>query len=294
MHNYSVIIPHHDIPSLLQRCLNSIPQHDDLQVIVVDDNSSPQAVDFDHFPGMERPDVEVVFDKQGGGAGHARNVGLERADGKWLIFADADDFFTPDFYEIITSYVNSLSDLILFKCDSVDSDTGEPSDRHERLNHYIDKAMEGLVLPQEASLEMPTPWCRMVRRSFVMEHGIRYEEIMIANDVMFAVKATCWAERVEISDRILYTVTTRRGSLWDGLHHSGSNFLSRLDVYIRRNKFYDDYPYAEKKAMILYLYDARRYGLAIVLRALCRLVKSGALFSGMGTLWKIICNHLRR
>lgn len=293
MHNYSVIIPHHDIPSLLQRCLNSIPPHDDLQVIVVDDNSSPQAVDFDHFPGMERPDVEVVFDKQGGGAGHARNVGLERADGKWLIFADADDFFAPDFYETISSFVDSESDLILFMADSVDSDTGEPSDRHLVLNENVRRAFSGEQTAQQASLSMPTPWCRMVRRSFVMERGVRYDETMVANDLMFAVKATCWARRVEASDKVLYTVTSRRGSLWDNQRRSSQNFLCRLDAYIRRNKFYEDYPYAEKKAMMLYLLDARRYGFGTVLCTLWMLVRSGTLFSGMGTLWKIMSNHLR-
>ena len=36
--NYSIIIPHHNTPDLLQRLLHSIPQRDDLEVIIVDDN----------------------------------------------------------------------------------------------------------------------------------------------------------------------------------------------------------------------------------------------------------------
>lgn len=89
---YSVIIPHKDIPCLLQRCLDSIPPRDDVQIIVVDDNSSPDIVDFAHFPGRDRTDVEILFTKEGGGAGYARNCGLAGAKGKWLVFADADDF----------------------------------------------------------------------------------------------------------------------------------------------------------------------------------------------------------
>ena len=38
---FSIIIPHKNIPSLLQRCLDSIPKRDDVQIIVVDDNSNP-------------------------------------------------------------------------------------------------------------------------------------------------------------------------------------------------------------------------------------------------------------
>ena len=48
--NYSIIIPHRNIPLLLRRCLDSIPRRMDIQIIVVDDNSDPGQVDFEHFP----------------------------------------------------------------------------------------------------------------------------------------------------------------------------------------------------------------------------------------------------
>ena len=37
---FSIIIPHKEIPDLLMRCLKSIPVSEDIQVIVVDDNSA--------------------------------------------------------------------------------------------------------------------------------------------------------------------------------------------------------------------------------------------------------------
>ena len=63
--NYSFIIPHKNIPDLLQRCLDSIPRREDIQIIVVDDNSDLDKVDFDHFPGISEPCVEVYFTKEG-------------------------------------------------------------------------------------------------------------------------------------------------------------------------------------------------------------------------------------
>lgn len=48
--SFSIIIPHHNIPDLLERCIASIPMRDDVEVIVVDDRSSPSVVDFDNFP----------------------------------------------------------------------------------------------------------------------------------------------------------------------------------------------------------------------------------------------------
>lgn len=46
---FSIIIPHKNTPDLLQRCLDSIPVCDDVQVIVVDDNNDTDKVDFGHF-----------------------------------------------------------------------------------------------------------------------------------------------------------------------------------------------------------------------------------------------------
>lgn len=50
---YSVIIPHKNTPELLRRCLSSIPKRGDIQIIVIDDNSDLDKVDFYHFPGMD-------------------------------------------------------------------------------------------------------------------------------------------------------------------------------------------------------------------------------------------------
>ena len=43
---FSLIIPHKNIPSLLQRCLDSIPVREDLEIIILDDNSDSDKIDF--------------------------------------------------------------------------------------------------------------------------------------------------------------------------------------------------------------------------------------------------------
>lgn len=121
--HYSIIIPHKNIPALLQRCLDSIPSREDIQIIVVDDNSSSTEVNFTKFPGNNRKEVEIIYTKEGRGAGYARNCGLSVAKGQWLLFADADDFFIPGFLEILDEYVDTDYDMITFRAESVDSDT---------------------------------------------------------------------------------------------------------------------------------------------------------------------------
>lgn len=125
MINYSIIIPHKNCSDLLKRCVDSIPERDDVQIIVVDDNS-----DEGKKPLLQdRIGLEVVLldDLQAKGAGKARNVGLELANGEWVIFADSDDFFHKSFWGNVDDYVEDKTvDIRYFCVDSVDSDTLKP------------------------------------------------------------------------------------------------------------------------------------------------------------------------
>ena len=59
MINYSIIIPHYNIPDLLGRCIKSIPEREDVQVIVVDDNSTGSGDYVSTIPELSRKGVEL-------------------------------------------------------------------------------------------------------------------------------------------------------------------------------------------------------------------------------------------
>lgn len=115
--NYSIIIPHKNSTVLLERCLKSIPCRKDVQVIVVDDNSENQEELNAVVGGFSQ--VELIL-TQGGGAGHARNEGLKYIRGKWVLFADADDFYNKNAFSILDNYINSDNDVIYFFANSLD------------------------------------------------------------------------------------------------------------------------------------------------------------------------------
>lgn len=293
MHTFSVIIPHHNIPDLLQRCLESIPDREDVQVIVVDDNSSAEKVDFEHFPGLERKYTECIFDKEGGGAGHARNIGLRHADGKWLVFADADDFFTKDAFDILYSHKDEPANIILFKADSVDSDDYSLSNRHLELNQAIDEALAGKITSKEAVWKMPVPWCKMVCREYVEKNNIEFEEVVSSNDMMFVLKSVCWThdDAVMVFDELIYTVTTRKNSLFDSRNKDLTNFLCRLGVFIRCNRFQNHYRLFRNEPIIIHLWRARRFGVGGFVKAFALVIRNHALFSGFDTFLGIVNNH---
>jgi glycosyltransferase involved in cell wall biosynthesis len=214
MINYSIIIPHKNIPHLLQRCLDSIPRRGDVQIIIVDDNSDTDKVDFANFPGLNDPRIEVIFGKNENGrkgAGYARNLALEKAKGKWLVFADADDFFTPCFDEALDKYKDDENDVIYFYVTSVDSDTLAPGDRHTSRSTYLSMIRE--TNNWNIAYWIFSPWGKFIKRDLVEKNNILFQEVQHANDVFFSSKATYYSAKKLISDCEIYCITYRSGSL---------------------------------------------------------------------------------
>ena len=234
---FSIIIPHHGIPELLGRCLRSIPVRDDIQVIVVDDNSPDADSYLERVPELSRKGVEFVRTTEGRGAGYARNVGLERVRGKWLMFADADDFFVEDMSRLLNKYRDSDADLIAFKMLTVYSDDiTKAAHRSGYINKIIDQYLaDGDEAPVRALLEIV--WCKMIRMELVRQYNITFDEVPFSNDYYFSARVGCAARRVEVSPDTLYVVTRRSGSLTSHFAKKPGELEKRAEVYFRVQKF---------------------------------------------------------
>ena len=247
---FSIIIPHYDIPDLLMRCLKSIPVSEDIQVIVVDDNSPDADTYLERYPELSRPYLEFIRTTKGGGAGYARNVGLDHAKGKWLLFADADDFFVDNMYDIISAHVESNADVIYFQKRAVYSDD---INRKSPRSGYIDKIMD-IYLKTGDELPIRTryyaPWAKMIKKCLVEKYDIRFEEIMYANDAFFSIYVGFYAKKIEAIDTVLYVVTAREGSLTSELCKKPDELRTRADVAFRSDRFLLQHNMLQKRASV--------------------------------------------
>lgn len=210
----SIIIPTKNSPQLLERCLQSIPIKEDIEVIVVDDNSDSSQVDFKHYPGLNRPYTQVLFTKEGKGAGYARNIGMNHATGKWLLFADSDDFYNKGAFDELSKYVDSSAEVIYFNVNSVDTNTLKPSNRDKNFQKYIDLYLGGKDKNGDSiKFRKWEPWNKMIRRDFIKSHDIRFDEIPRCNDMIFSLLVSFYAKCIEIIDTKVYCVTTNPQSI---------------------------------------------------------------------------------
>ena len=250
---FSIIIPHKDIPDLLMRCLRSIPVSKDIQVIVVDDNSADANTYLVRYPELSRPYLEFIRTTKGGGAGYARNVGLDQAKGRWLLFADADDFYVEDMYDIISSYVDSEADFIYFKNKSVLSENiSVRANRGVLENAIIDQYLsDGDEWPIRAQIF--GQWGKMIKRSLFVKNNIRFEEVEYSNDAYCALLTSYYADVIKVVDRVLYVHTFRPHSLTAEFCTKPDELKIRAEVFFRRDKFMYQHGFCRERRSKFYL-----------------------------------------
>ncbi|NCC99043.1 MAG: glycosyltransferase family 2 protein [Bacteroidia bacterium] len=211
MINYSILIPHKNQPLLLQKCINSVPLRDDVQIIVVDDNSDPEIVDFNNFPGKDNPMVEIHLTKEGKGAGYARNVGLPHVKGKWLTIIGADDYFNPCLSQAMDEFADTTYDVVFFKGTAIRLSDGKESTRGDELNNRIEVALNTgdftLALLYSGDVK------KFFNMNFIKTHNLTFNEVRWGNDVVFMSWVAYYAQSCCASNLPIYCITESDTSL---------------------------------------------------------------------------------
>lgn len=252
--NYSFIIPHKNCPDLLQRCMDSIPERDDVQVIVVDDNS-----DEGKKPALkERKNLQVILldAEHSKGAGRARNVGLKHAEGKWLLFADADDYYTDYLPTLLDKYVNDdTTDIVYLNACMFDEKGTITPHKTDRLITNYTKGVKGAEMDLRYSLW--TPWSRMVKKSVVEKYKIRYDELPAGNDLMFGLKCSGFSKTIKVEKTVIYKYYRPSvGSCTDAARKK--MFESRLALRGEMINFYKEVGYSSNLNLLDVIYRATR------------------------------------
>ena len=208
---FSIIIPHKNSYDLLIRQLVSIPEIDKLEILIVDDNSSEDQVGQlkNH---QYKANTRIIYNNQSEGAGKARNIGLENARGIWIIFADADDFFSPNLKEILLASFDAPQEVIYFGTHSIFPETGKSAFRHTRYLEMVENAASNPDQEDALRFGFTPPWGKMIRRKVIDDHHIRFEEIWGSDDILFAIKLGYHASSILANPQVLYYITVTNGN----------------------------------------------------------------------------------
>lgn len=208
----SVIVPIYNVEKYLERCIESIRKqsYTDIEIILVDDGSSDGSSDIcDKY--IEKDDRISVFHKKNGGLGDARNVGVEKAKGKYILFVDSDDRIHEKLVEetvkeaeknqadiVIFDYIGEEMDGRLGDCFTFDFPERKVMNAEEQKNLIMNScsAINKLILRKtwlSKELEFPI--------------GKHYEDLATIPKLM------AQAERVVYIKEVYYYYLMREGSI---------------------------------------------------------------------------------
>lgn len=233
---YSLIIPHYNIPHLLKRLLDTIPKRDDLQVIVVDDCSTKLINQLTRLK-KEYNCVEWYTTGSNGGGGKARNIGLEHAVGKYVLFADADDFFLPSIYSILEKYKYEEYDMIIYSAISLNSDSYEVESRASELNNWISIYQKNPVKgTDKLKYVFGEPWCRLINRDLIKKFDISFQEVKCHNDTKFTYQVGHHCESLRVEPTVGYVITHRNDSIVNTKFND--RYEIEVKVFTDKQKYY--------------------------------------------------------
>jgi glycosyltransferase involved in cell wall biosynthesis len=166
MLSFSVVIPVYNRAHLIMRALNSVFAQtlQDFEIIVVDDGSSDDIAGTMTFV----TDPRVTFIHQpNAGASVARNVGIDRARGRFVAFLDSDDAFLPEHLQSLLGLLRDMEDLAVYSPVIVERGNGNSFVKPPRGIAHDENMASYLVcnrgFVQTSGLALPTHVARRVR-----------------------------------------------------------------------------------------------------------------------------------
>lgn len=107
----SVIVPVYNVEKYLRGCLDSLLMQtidqDQMEVLLINDGSTDGSYDIckeyaEYFP------VFKLFSKENEGVSETRNYGIKMAKGKYIMYLDADDTYSPQTIKAVTNYFDKI------------------------------------------------------------------------------------------------------------------------------------------------------------------------------------------
>lgn len=179
----SIIIPVYKVEQVINRCIESVlkQSYKDWELLLIDDGSPDNSGIICNEYATKDNRIKVLH-KENGGVSSARNMGLDRAKGDWIVFIDGDDTITSDYLKLIEE--NSTHDLIVFGM-ATDKFTPEGKLHHTSSTLIPEKYIQQFGKLQEdyslinKSLNMESSCCKGFRRSIIEQNSLRFNNEMI-------------------------------------------------------------------------------------------------------------------
>lgn len=208
----SIILPFYNVEQYVEQCIRSLYDQDipvdEYEIICVNDCSPDNSVDIVKRLQKEYYNLKLIEHEENKKLGGARNTGLKYAKGEYIWFVDSDDMIKQNSLGLILKYLESNAlDFLHFGWDDINE---QGVIENEKLTSTEVLTGNELFFDQRFVWwkNHITAWCKVYKRSFLMENKITFAEHIMYEDNDYAIKVYSSAKRcMHISENLyLYRV----------------------------------------------------------------------------------------
>ena len=211
----SVIIPVYNSEKFLKRCLDSIfnvINSDDVEVVIIDDGSTDKSAKI--YESYSDKNI-LTIKTPNRGVSKARNLGLEKSHGDYIMFVDSDDYLLPDWLNYFRKIYDSKIDMAIFSTHYNDSIIYTKKMLVESCMGFSGSELDSCSIMHLGS--------KFYRKEFLTRQKILFNESLInGEDMLFNVKCITKSQSIKLFPAGFYVFTDNNP------HSSTKTFGSRL------------------------------------------------------------------
>lgn len=206
----SIVVPVYNVEKYLDKCVQSLVNqtYKDIEILLIDDGSTDNSGQMcDEY--AKQDNRITVYHKENGGLSDARNYGMDRAMGEYILFVDSDDYIELDMVEFL---ISKIGDCDMATCGVFDDYPSKTisSCTDESISFETDN-LEAFRLILVGNTAIVSVCCKLIKTEMAKKQRFRvgklYEDAFFNNELMFNVK------NVSINTKPLYHYVHREGSI---------------------------------------------------------------------------------
>lgn len=208
----SVIMPVYNIEKYLPEAIESILSQTfgNFELIVLDDKSTDNTLNVAKNFAEKDNRIKIIEFEKRQKQGVGRNIGIDNASGKYIMFLDGDDVAKDTFLEKMHDKIkNTNADIAMCKFQTLDDITGKISDTHPFGEVNISPKMtENGFSPSEIQEQIFTipniVWNKIYKKEYLVSKNVRFpDKITMCEDIIFGINATLQATKLAYVDENL-------------------------------------------------------------------------------------------
>lgn len=213
MPKVSVIIPVYNVESYLAECLDSVIHQtfQDMEIICIDDASTDHSMDILQEFAHKDARITILQNTRNQRQAYARNRGLDKASGEYVLFVDSDDFIDRDLVTKALEVANGV-DMVCFDYTKVDNVWFGKDEHLFQIDKGRYSAQDYFRQSVDSNSIVYSPCTKLYSRSFLLRKNIRFIDGLLYEDVVFDFLCMMKAKEIYCITDKLYEYRIRKNS----------------------------------------------------------------------------------